>query len=483
MNTIIKRAAKCRCNTFFILALPALLLLMTLTGCEKTERFRNETRVEGRISFLDILNARSLILGGQEGALKSDGTLSVAPGSSLFKITEDGVIQEIRYWQIDSVYIETEEGIEIEIDSTELTTIIYPVHIFDAAEDYLIICFNEENEGDPHHPYEYDFLIRKSDGAVYELPPGRRPETRWTHFNRMFANEDASVVIQHDEQEYIYMMGAGDIYKLSTRNPDNLTMHQLTTGGNTGEGVMNYRVNGEGHIVFNSGGISTPRVTRVRFSNGGLAFPETDIVPFWVGFDNNFYFSHTPVFQGGEFSFPIIERMKMENGQIISETVGSITHPDAEYTYLRGSCMFKLKNLNKIVALDLSHESAHKNKIVAEVYNNEQTVKAFSLDELGITAINIGVSSGNYYYLSGLDGNQPVLLKVDPSVYPHTSEHLLPRGSHDIYKMVVTSDDYVAFHALRMSDGNIIIGEITSGGAVTELEDIGTGVMQLVRIQ
>ena len=119
----------------------------------------------------------------------------------------------------------------------------------------------------------------------------------------------------------------------------------------------------------------------------------------------------------------------------------------------------------------------------AEVYNNEGTVKAFSTDALGITSISIGVSSDNYYYISGMDGNQPVLLRVDPSVFPHQAEHLLPRGSHDIYKMVVTSDDFVAFHALRMSDGNIIIGEISPSGVVTELDDIGTEVIQLVRIQ
>ncbi|MGF1587624.1 MAG: hypothetical protein ACFCUM_20105 [Bacteroidales bacterium] len=49
--------------------------------------------------------------------------------------------------------------------------------------------------------------------------------------------------------------------------------------------------------------------------------------------------------------------------------------------------------------------------------------------------------------------------------------------------MVVTTDDYVYFHSLRMSDGNIIIGEISPNGVVTVMEDIGTEVLQLVKIQ
>jgi hypothetical protein len=459
------------------------IFIITITGCEKTESFRNETRIEGKISFIDVLNARALILGGEESQLKSDGGLNVAPGSSLFKITEDGVVQEIKYWQIDTIYIETETGIRVETDSLELTTIIYPVYIFEASDNYLIICFDEENENDPTHPYEHDFLIRKSDGAVFELPPGRRPETRWTHYNQMFRNEDASVLIQQDTDENIYFLGGGDIQKLSTQNPDHLTIHQLTTGGHTGEGVMNYRVNGDGHIVFNSGGISTPSSTRVRFGGGGLAYPEKNIVPFWLGFDNSFYYSYKPEYSPGGANYPVIEKLVVGSGEITHQPVGAVAHPDAEHTSLMRSFIFKIRNANKIVVMGFGTDMWQGGQMAAEVYNSEGIIKPFKTGDLGITSINIGVSSDNFYYVSGLDGNQPVLLKVDPSGFPHQAEHLLPKGSHDIYKMVVTQDDYVVFHALRMSDGNVITGEISPAGVVTELEDIGTGVLQLVQIQ
>lgn len=460
------------------------MLITAFVSCAKdADSFRNERRVTGKVSFLDVLNARTLIIGGEESSLKSDGSISVAPGSSLFKVTEDGVIQEIRYWQIDTIYVETEDGMDIEIDSVEMTTIIYPVHIFNVTDDYLIVSFNEENEGDQHHPYEYDFLVRKSDGAVYEMPPGRRPVSYFSHYNRMFANEDVSSSIQSDQQGHIYFMGAGDIYKLNLLNPENLTLEQLTTGGHTGEGVSNYRVNADGHIIYNSAGISTERITRIRYSNGGLAYPEKRIVPFWVGFDNNFYFSYTPPYSLEESMMPVIERMQVEDGQATYEPAGIIDHPEAELTYLENSYVFKIRNHNKIVIMELNDHMEQAGKVVAEVYNSEGTVKTFLMSELGLTSVNIGISSDNYYYITGMDNNQPVILRVDPSVFPHNAGHLVPRGELDIYEMVVSADDYITFHALRMSDGKVIIGTISPSGTVNELDEIGTEIMQLARIR
>jgi hypothetical protein len=465
-------------------ALVGLIGILLFWGCEKNDNPRTERRVEGKLSFLDVMDARALIIGGVDNKKKSGGLFVDQNDNSLFKITEDGVVQEIRYWQIDTIYIETDKGTEIQIDSIEVTSTIYPVNIFDADENHLIVSFQEEKEGDPHHPYLYDFLVRKSDGAVFGLLPGFGPDTpHWGHYNQMFRNEGNSVLIQRDDAGYIYYVGKGDIMKLSTQNPENVTMHQLTTGGHTGEGVMNYRVNGLGHIIFNSGGISSEGSTRIRFSNGGLAYPEKSLKPFWRGFDNNFYFSYTPQYEAGKVILPVVERITIDNGAVNYHRIGEVDHPSAELTYMANSYIFKMRNLNKIVAMEFSDHMGIDGKVVAEVYNPEMAIKAFAMSELGITQVKIGISSDNYYYLSGMDGNQPVLLKVDASVFPHQAEHLVPRGSYDVYKMVVTSDDYVMIHALRMADGNDVISQISPTGVITQLQDIGTEVIQLVRIR
>jgi hypothetical protein len=484
MENINNRARESRISNLQLLSLiMGILLISMIAGCDKDDSYRNERRVEGKISFLDVIDARALLIGGEASIKKSAGLKSGQVENSLFKITEDGVVQEIKFWQIDTIYVETDKGMEMEIDSIELSRVVYPVYIFNADENHLIVCFEEEKENDPYHPYQYDYLVRKSDGAVFELPPGYRPETRWTHYNQMFKNEESSVLIQKDDAGYIYFVGKGDIMKLSTQNPENVNIHQITTGGHSGEGVTNYRVNGPGHIIFNSGGISTTAETRIRFNNGGLAYPEKSLRPFWLGFDNNFYFSYTPPYEPGVSILPVVERMIIENGQVNYHLMGEVNHPSAELTYMMNSYIFKMRNINKIVTMEFSDHMEIDGKVVAEVYNDQNQIKAFSMSELGITRVNIGISSDNYYYLSGMDGNQPVLLKVDPSIFPHSVEHLVPRGSYDIYKMVVTSDDYVMIHALRMSDGNNVISQISPSGEITQLEDIGTEVIQLVQIR
>lgn len=469
-------------ESYWYILLGAFVILAFTKCTNDDDHFLEETRVEGNLTSLDIMNSRALLLGAHASMMKSEQIQSDAEGNSLFKITEDGVIQEIRYWQIDTIYTDTEEGRKVEIDSIELTNTFYPAHIFNAGDDHLIVCFDKVSEEDPNTYFELEYLVRKSDGAVFQLPLGYRPVTRWNHYNQMFKNEDYSTLIQKDEAGYIYFIGKDDLVKIDVQTPENITFQQITSSNMAGEGVCNFRVNGSGHIIFNSEGISTPLVSKIRYNNGGLAYPEKDITPFWLGFDNNFYFAHTPSYQAGVSSMPIIEKLTIDNGKINYDTLGVINHAEAELTYLNDSYIFRMKDINKIVLMDFSDHMAKRGDVVAEVYNSESLIKAFSMSELGITEINIGICSDNYYYLAGLDGNQPVLLKVDPSTYPHQAQQLVAKGAYDIYKMTVTSDDYVMIHALRMSDGNIVISQISPSGEVTQMEDIASEIIQLVQI-
>ncbi len=462
-----------------VIVIPILMALIMLSvSCEKeSDSIRNEWKVEGGIGFLDVLNARSLIITGGSN-LKSSG-LEPGPGTSLFKITEEGVFQEIKYYRIDTIYVETEEGIKTELDSVELTQKIFPVHVFNVTEDYLIACFDEENPGGL--PFEYNFLVRKSDGAVFTLP-GYRPTIRPYYWNfgqgKMFGNEDGSEVIQHDNEGNVYFLAVWAIYKLSLQDPDNLTFQRLTADGSSGSGVDNFRVNGPGHIVYTANG------TRYRYNSGRLAYPSKGVLPYWVGFDNNFYHAERETYTPGGEGYPMVERITLDNSQDepVYDQIGLVVHPESVYTSAQGSFMFRLKNHNKIVLARFGDDMGQVGRLVTEVYNDEMQVRTFAMEDLGITDINFGGNSDNYYYLAGMDGNQPVLVKVDPSTFPHTATYLVPRGELDIFNMVVSSDDVITFHALRMSNGRTIIGEISTSGNITEYEEMGNEVMQLVKL-
>jgi hypothetical protein len=467
----------------FVWLLGCIIIIMPMS-CDKTnDDPPEERRVEGGLSFLDVIDARALILGGNTGGLKSAGQVTESADNSLFKITEEGVVQEITYWMIDTIYTQTEEGEQMRIDSVEVTNTLFPAYLFNADENHLIVCFDMETDEDQNGYIELDYLVRKTDGAVFQLPYGLRPLTATYHHNPMFRNEDITVLVQKDEAGHIYYIGKGDLQKISTLDPQNVTVQQLTTGGESGEGVSNFRVNGSGNILFISGGATTGNVTKIRFSNGGLAYPEKSVTPFWLGFDNNFYFSYTPPYDAGSPSMPVVERITMANQQVSYEYVGEVNHPEANLTTMNGSYFFRLDALNKIVVMDFGDAMNQIGNVVAEVYNTDMEVKAFPMADLGITKINLTACSGNYYYLAGLNGNQPVLLKVDPSVFPHQPQQLVPQGSYDVYKMAVTSDNYVLMHALRMSDGNTVISQISPSGEITQLEDIGSEIIQLVQVR
>lgn len=459
--------------------LPVMMIMLSLNSCDKeNDSFRNERAVEGRISFLDIIDAKSLIIAPGSGMLKSGGNIKSAPaGNSLFKITENGFFEEIKYYRVDTIYIETEEGVEMQIDSTELTDVIYPVQVVNATDEYIIATFYEEQEDDQYHPFEYHYLARKSDGAVFSLP-GQMPRliNEYNHYHNMFRNE-GHASIQTDQDGNIYYIGGWTIYKLDIRDPENLTLEALTAETTSGAGANNFRVTNEGNIAFLSDGVM------FRYNTGRLQYPEKPIGPFWKGFDNKLYHEFKPEITFDYPGYPFIERITFENEDASFEEVGMIDHPDAEYSSVVAAHIFKLKNLNKIIIAGLGEDMWQGGMACAEVYNDEMEVKGFSLADLGLTSVNIGMNSDNYYYLAGMAGNQPSLIRVDPSGFPHVATDLIPKGELDIYKMIVSADDVVTFHAQRMSTGNIIIGEISPSGVITELENIGSDVMQLIRVQ
>jgi hypothetical protein len=460
------------------------LVLVMFVSCDDKGDVRIEHRVQGNMTFLDVVGARSIILGGgvdgMNGPARVGGLNSIS--NSLFKITEGGVVQEIRYWQVDTIFVDTENGREVRLDSIEVTNTVHPVHIFNADANHLIVCFDKEEPDSPHGYVELEYLVRKSDGAVFQLPYGFRPMTRWNNYYQMFSNESHLELLQTDDEGNIYYVGKGEVLKIAPQNPNNVTIQQLTSIGEAGGYVSNYRVNGEGHIIYNMFMVTSPVPTRIRFRNGGLAYPEKNLRPFWLGFDNHFYFSYTPPYDMNQPSMPVVERITMHDNQVNYERIGYINHEQANLAHMTASLMFRLKGIEKIVVVGLSDHMNERGKVVAEVYNPEMDIKAFAMHELGISQINIAKYSDNYYYLSGLQSNQPVLLKVDASVFPHRAYHLVPPGAYDIYKMEVSTDDYLLINALRMSDGNIIIAEITPTGEVNQLEDIGSQIIQLVQI-
>ncbi len=86
----------------------------------------------------------------------------------------------------------------------------------------------------------------------------------------------------------------------------------------------------------------------------------------------------------------------------------------------------------------------------------------------GLTTITTAGASSSALFLAGTSGTAPELKKFDPSTGIFST--ILPGPdsvAYDISSMAVASDGTILFNAQRMSDGKVVIGRVSAGGAVS----------------
>jgi hypothetical protein len=118
---------------------------------------------------------------------------------------------------------------------------------------------------------------------------------------------------------------------------------------------------------------------------------------------------------------------------------------------------------------------------IVEMENPNNTPRQISIQE--ISTIQIVSQSDDYYYLFGMNGlMQPLLLRVNPT--NDSVSVLLQPDQYEVYKMTVSSDNEITFNAMRMSNGNIVIGRISASGQISIMDTtINTEVIVLERIR
>lgn len=446
----------------------SLLILSALMfhGCLKENEFKYETVYQGTLDFLDIADASALIVAGA----------AQPNGSSLYKITQSGELKEIRYFKVDTLVTQTQDGVTIELDSFDLSRHVYPIQILDLSENYFLISFTQPNVQNAADPFEFSFAIRKSDGRATNIQGFTPVHGGDPLYDHMFRNRQR--LIQQDDQGNLYYLGRYNIHKLNVLNPSNISLQLLSPA--PGEEATNFRVNGQGNLIITNGGVDTER--NIRFFVDGTGFTESEVnfLPYWAGADNQFYYSTTT--SGG---YPEIGRVTFSNNLPVFQSVGVMNHPGLLNTNLNDGYFFNLNQLNKSIIIanpEGNQNELDNGAVVAEVFNSAENPQAFSLADLGITTIKDGVSSRRYYYLAGNSGVEGVLLKVDPSTFPHTATTLVAAGELDIYHLSVSDNDAVYFHALNRATGSLVMGEISAAGVKKEYQGAPNEILQVVAI-
>jgi hypothetical protein len=433
-------------RTVFAAIIGLVLVIGFFIGCPAgNEPNDNNTKIPSnddpnnttsKLAKIDIANATNLFLAPASNSRSVSRAASDT--NKLFKITNEGRIQEVSY---------------IDENGNTMTTIQMPSAVYNATNDYVVIVFG----------YDEGYLTRKSDGAVFSLKNVGIPRHSSNHFEN-------TAVIQCDKNGNIYFLkenGIGvsgsmleTVIKINVSNPDNLIKMDYLPSN---ESVEFFDITKEGHIAYtyrNKESISGSRDgTRIKKSNGSLYNIPTGAT-FWVGLDDKIRYVNNNN----------IVRVDIDSNFNISES----TTPSSFILFDYGSSLLRFSD--RILMVRILN-----GKGIYEIDNPSNTPREITISQ--IDTIKYVAYSNTYYYLSGNNSsNQPVLLKINP--YDDSVISLLAPNQYDIYKMTVDSNDVVSFNALRMSDGKKVIGQVSSPDNVILLdEEMNSEMIVLERIK
>ncbi|MDR0606429.1 MAG: hypothetical protein LBG80_19305 [Bacteroidales bacterium] len=409
---------------------------MILLGCDLGDNGNdngNTTLVK-----LNIIDATNLFIAPSSSSAFSARATGASSSNKLFKITEDGYVQEVT-----STY-EDEDGNVV--SSTETLT---PTAIYNIDDNYIIVVFSSDG-----------FLVRKNDGTVFSLKNVGLPDSGGTQQNNY---HNASVIQKDSSGNIYYATGTHTpIVKIDISNPNNLTKTDIVQPLSTDQ-ISAYDIDLNGNIVYSyysTGGI----VERIKKANGGLINLPHEMA-WWIGLDGKIkYYTH-----GQKIITYTIEPPSY------TETVDEQTVDIGPVSLFQGPSTDYIKISNRILVIALNNYSWF-----IELENPSNAPRNINIAE--IDNIRYVANSENYYYLSGNNAsNQPVLLRINPQTDQVTT--LLSPNKYDIYSMTVDNNDKVTFNALRMSDGVKVFGEVSLPNGETILDEtLNVQVVSLERV-
>ena len=433
-------------KSYIITILCFLILLMALlVSCKNEPLNLSSTPTDSKLNKLDITNAKSLFI--------ASNRTTKATSDKLFKITNDGYIEEVKSYD--------ENG-------NEITLTIQPLAIYNVNKEYVIVCFGFDDEY-----IESGYLVRKSDGAVFTLENAGYPiKPEFSFKNGKVVFTDYSGNIYYAKYDYSDNRRQGKIIKLNTTDPNLITGETYSTFL---DDVYKFVIDNNGNAIYTGYMNSTETtlgayVSRIKKANGEL-YNELNITDhiFWLGLDGYVYYN----------SYNIDTNSNEIRKMVIDQSYNIITSPYSSlYVGIYPPNTYKLELQDRIIFID----SGSPGEPFFEVQNPSNQPRLITLSGLTFTyIIDVGCSS-NYYYIAGRDENSnSVLIKVNPLNDEY--EFLTDPGVYEIYKISASENDEVLFNAMKMSDGSKVIGKIDSNGNLTILdESLNAEIIVLERI-
>lgn len=249
-------------NKFFLAGMFSCLILVT--ACYNT----TQGQLNDMLVSLNLEGAVSLVL-TQDGSSARSGD-SFQP--KLVKVKDDGGSETVDgYDRLQNSFDPAILNIEGVFGVPEGSNRIYLLRIENINSDYFILFYSRSEaeggetfiSGEVSSDYAYSYLVRKSDGAVFDLNTGCIPAAKTSI---QYIPENNSVyLLGHSPDPYI-LNPVVQVFKLNLSNPKKITAESKTLAD---EVVSTFLVDSDENLLYGNFNL-----TQVRLSSEGL-----DIVP------------------------------------------------------------------------------------------------------------------------------------------------------------------------------------------------------------
>lgn len=421
-------------------------VFLLFTGCESTpnvlepnEPNPNESK---SISKMNIGDATTLFIASSANGMakispKGNNDAAVAT-KRLFKITKDGVVEDVVYTD--------EEG-------NEITEAYIPENMcFIENSPYFFAKFRGDFE-------MKQYLVNKHTGAVYDAsgvidPYSDLPESGFFANAPLFVTDGYGNIYYSSYDNY---SGNCRVHKIDISNINQIVHEAITP---ITDNVDRFVSSTNGELFYDY--YSDVSKYRLRSAGGKL-------IPFSLSAD--FYFAYI-AFRGLDGKLHIFDEECLQTvsfsdyGNITLDTIiTNVLNTIYELESCFGSTAkpYLVTLENRILAIGKSS-----NALVLDSDNKDDiTENVFDInDNMRIRDLHY---TDSYIYCCGeIEGNFS-LVRIDP--YTYSKEVIMQNNDYEIYSFTVLNDETIMFNGLRLSDGKNIIASIEKNGKFKILDE------------
>lgn len=425
-----------------------LVLSWALTACQNPSGSSNTSSTSTAVlTRFGITGATGLVIMPASAISRSMARGSTSGVNEVFQVTASGALLQV------TSYDQT---------GAPMTLTENPIFVGPAGSNYFLFIFG---------PYLNDpvdaYLVRQSDGAVFQVPKAFLPTAVEYFGNTSLVQTDSAGNLYWRTLTQVGAQITASITKVNVSNPANLTAQTISPQT---ESINGFFANGNGDVLYGyyTPPSGSPTGFQIRAAGGSLSnLPGTPSLAFATPsgtFEYTFYQNSTV----GLYSDSV------SSAGVVTTTPVAVPEPSPFEGYNdAGDFLFTINNEQYIAG------SGYLTRVYSSI-NNLGLVTGNPL-----TSFATASASGTTIYLAGNDSSgNPKLVAYDPTNGFRTILPGFDGALYSVYSLNVSSSGNILFNALRMSDGTKVIGTVSASGVTSVVDStFNATVVSLVQIK